>query len=66
MKRKSIRWNPVKPDPTGSMRGGDAYMFAALNERVLNSLHGHAVKVDARLRQRRQRMANLSKTAHTA
>ena len=50
-KRKYLQWNPVKSDPTGTFRGDGC---EKLNERVMESIHEHALKVNARVDRRRK------------
>ncbi len=47
--RKCIRWTPIKPDPTGSMRESDSRLFDGLNRQVMGALHVHALKINERL-----------------
>lgn len=51
--KKYRRWNPAKPDPAGAARGSDSGMFTTLNERVMNGIHDHALKVNERLKRRK-------------
>jgi hypothetical protein len=53
-KRKYLRWHPVKGDPTGTFRGEGC---ESLNERVLASIHEHALRVNARIDRRRNALA---------
>jgi hypothetical protein len=50
-KRKYLRWNPIKNDPTGTFRGDGC---EKLNERVMESIHEHALKVNERNDRRRK------------
>ena len=45
-KRKYLRWHPVKNDPTGTFRGDGC---EKLNAGVMDSIHEHALKVNARI-----------------
>lgn len=45
-KRKYLRWHPIKNDPTGAFRGDGC---EKLNGRVMEGIHEHALKVNARI-----------------
>lgn len=49
-KRRYRRWDPVRDDPTGTFRGDGC---EGLNERVMEIIHGHALRVNARIDRRR-------------
>lgn len=50
-KRKYRRWDPIRNDPTGTFRGDGC---EDLNGRILDSIHEHALKVNARIDRRRK------------
>jgi hypothetical protein len=49
MKKRYLRWNPAKADPTGAMRGDG---LEGLNRRTMDLIHAHALKVNLRLSRR--------------